>query len=79
MVGTESAEVTQSEVCGFVTGYSAPVLMRPRSPVQPLKRQLLQAVPCWRTAPLNYHRFARNPKMRGLGMWVGKVTVMYSG
>lgn len=23
MVGTESAEVTQSEVCGFVTGYSA--------------------------------------------------------
>lgn len=26
----------------------------------------------------NYHRFARNPKMRGwLGMWAGEVMVMY--
>ena len=41
--------------------------MRPRSRVQPLKRQLLQSIPCWRTAPLNSHRFTRNPEMRGLG------------
>lgn len=38
--------------------------MRPRSWVQPLKRQLLKSIPCQRTVPLKYPSFARNPDVR---------------